>query len=223
LRKAISYQPSAFSLKKKFYLLILAFGFSATLTTVTYAEGRGTAYVDKLFLEGRYEKVIGEADKLIDAGTGRKDELYYLKGLSELKMNRFNRARQSFEYILSRYPGSKTAFDAAVGIGDTYFLEGNLESAVKAYNEVSKKFPRDSNIVIIRQRIENCRAKPYSNITPRMIPKGESKDMAAVQMGCFKNKKNAERLCRKLAAEGRKSYVEMPEGGDRLYRVKVRR
>ena len=203
--------------------LLACFISCAILACYAEAETHDAAYVDKLFLEGRYEKAMEEAGKLIDAGAGRKDELYYLKGLSELKTNRFNRARQSFEYILSRYPGSKTAFDAAVGVGDTYFLEGNSESAVKAYNEVLKKFPRDSNIVIARQRIENCRAKPCFNITPGMIPKGESRDIAAVQMGCFKNKKNAERLCRKLAAEGRKSYVEMPEGGDRLYRVKVRR
>jgi len=44
----------------------------------------------------------------------------------------------------------------------------------------------------------------------------------SVQVGSFKNKRNAEKLTRKLAARGYKSYISIPVlSKDKFYRVKV--
>ena len=59
--------------------------------------------------------------------------------------------------------------------------------------------------------------------------KGTAKDLSAadnysVQIGSFKNKRNAERMMRKAAGAGYDSYVEtIRSSGDDLFRVKVGR
>ena len=250
-----------------FMLIVGACLLSATISSPAHAETRQTSFsqIEKLFLEGKYEKVIYEADRLISSKYQLRDDVYYLKGLSELKLNRFNEARQSFQRIISRYAVSKRVFDAYLGVGDAYFLEGNIDGAIKTYNEILNRFPNDKNIGIVYNRLGGCykrigssdkaryyldKAKQISplsfetktsqNITeerqismtssqdpqfvPTKIPRNESRGYASVQVGSFKNRKNAEKLAMKLSREGYRAYVELPVGsGDRLYRVKVGR
>ncbi len=188
-------------------------------TTGIFCAENDIASAEKLFLEGRYERTADETERLIDARSRSRDELYYLKGLSELKLNRFRDARKSFGDIISRYPSSKMVFDAHLGIGDSYFLEGDTTSAAKIYNEMLEKFPNDRNISIVRQRIKNCHASGIPDNKTQYVP-----DKLAVQVGSFKNKRNAEGLARKLVSEGYESYVDSPLGSaDKLYRVKVGR
>lgn len=202
------------------------------------------AVVEKPFLEGRYDRAEYEAKRLIDERARQRDEVYYLKGLSELKLGKFNQARESFQVIISKYRKSNRVFDAYAGIGDSYLLEGNIEAAMKTYNEIKEKFPSDKNITLIDSRLSECRKKAGtvpvapapSPITEnkveapqaeKIVPAGVVQDETpkvniSVQVGCFKNKRNADKLSSKLAASGYKSYVEVPvDAGDKLYRVKV--
>ena len=223
------------------------------------------ASVEKLFLEGRYEQTVSVADKLIDRGARGKDELYYLKGLSQLKLKRFEDARQSFERLLSKYPRSKRIFGANVGIGDSYLLESNPDKAIKIYDDILSRFPNDKNVGVLYDRLaysykkignearaEEYSAKlnaasplsfeassnegpsrrsspararePVSNFTARKAVSGVSVGNNCVQIGCFKNKKNAEKLRKKLKKEGYDNYIELSGASDdKLYRVKVGR
>lgn len=190
--------------------------------------GSNIASAEKLFLEGKYERCAYESQALIDSGSRQRDELYYLKGLSEMKAAKFKIARNTFETILFRYPQSKRSFDAYTGIGDSYFLEGNTNQAIRVYNEILNKFPDDSNINTVHSRIKECNArlgvkdKMRAGFQAREIPRGVERGAFSVQIGSFKNKRNAERLARKLSGKGYKAYVEVPAGsGDKLYRVKV--
>ena len=200
--------------------------------------GSDVAYVEKMLMEERYDHAVDEAEKLIDSSSGRRDELYYLKGLSELKLNRFSDARRSFEYILTNYPQSKNVFDANVGIGDSYFLEGNTSGAIRIYGEILEKFPNDRNISVVYRRMSDCyektdknkakfyidKAAPRANFTPVNISRSEPKGGLSIQVGCFKSKRNAEGLSKKLSRKGYESYVEMPSGPDNnLFRVKAGR
>ncbi len=209
--------------------------FSVLLTTynlqltASYAD-TDIVVVEKLFMEGRYERVVSEARRMIDGRARRRDEIYYLKGSSELKLKQFEEARHSFEEIISKYANSNRVFDAYVGIGDSYLLEGNIESAVKSYNGIKEKFPDDKNIALVDSRLSECRKgspvpPPVASVVmPGNIPQNESKDYISVQAGCFKNRRNADALSAKLASRGYQSYVELPlSTGDRLYRVKVGR
>jgi len=213
-----------------------------------WAEGLAPGDVEKLFLEGKYEKVISEADRLIDSKSYGREALYYLKGLSQLKLNKFSEARASFKEAVSRYPRSKTAFDASVGIGDAYFLEGKMSEAVSSYNEVLNGYPNDRNISVVRSKLNDCYqrmglsnktskaatvsavSKPagaISNITPRNVAPtsaAASLNYLSVQIGSFKNRNNADRLSRDLAAKGYDSHVEaVSDAKGSFYRVKIGR
>lgn len=125
---------------------------SAALTASEKAE--------ELFLKGQYDKAITAADKAIDSDSGKRYELYYLKGLSQLKLGRFADSRKTFEYILEKYPRSSRALDSYIGIGDAYLLEGNRTGALRTYKKAAEEFNDNKNAAIARQRIADCGEKP---------------------------------------------------------------
>ncbi len=233
------------------FILLSAAGFQPS----AYCAESEIMEAEKAFLEGHYEKAINESGRLIDARSRQRDELYYLKGLSELKLNKFNDSRKTFETLLSKYPRSKRGLDARLGIGDAYFLEGRYNEAGKEYNTALSAFPKDKNISVVYQKLGECSKKigtddktrvpvlsnlpmqaqaggsaVESNFTsrtsfvPQEVPRGEQTSVITVQVGSFKNKRNAENMSQKLHRLGYESFVEIPTGaGDRLYRVKVGR
>ena len=144
---------------KRLLLFLLILQLTTYNLQLTYAMTATLEHVEKLFMEGRYEKAALEAKGFIDERSYRRDEIYYLKGLSELKLNRFREARESFESLLSRHSGSKRNFDAHLGIGDAYFLEGNTEEAIRSYNDTVAKFPNNKNVVSAYYRLGNCYRK----------------------------------------------------------------
>jgi tetratricopeptide (TPR) repeat protein len=238
-------------------LLISAIIFIAA--RASYASSRVDFFaVEKLFLEGKYDVVIRESAALIRAGSSKRDELYYLIALCELKTGKFKGARDSFNFIISQYTWSKRLFDARLGLGDSYLLEGEHRKALDIYNEIIRRYPKDKNIAIVYARLSACytaigdhnkvnqcmnivkslapysfeakavmavqalpsRQKPEQIISPQPVsaPKGK----CSVQVGSFKNKRNADRLARKLAGQGYDSYVVIPvSSDDKFYRVKV--
>lgn len=136
------------------FVLILFFTSCSLLwaATIKYS----TASVERAFLAGQYDRAISHATMLIDERSSQRDELYYIRALSQLKLRRFYDARQDFETIISKYQRSKRAFDAYVGMGDAYFLEGNTTSAIRFYNEAIEKFPDDKNVSVARSRLDDC-------------------------------------------------------------------
>jgi len=281
--------------------------------------------LEGLFLTGQFDTVVSESRALIDSGYGRREDIYYLRGLSELKLNRFADARESFGYITSKYPNSRKAFDARLGTGDSYMLAGELNSAVGIYLRMLDDFRSDKNLPVVYSRLASCysglgvrdkadyyrnmanqasplsfeakgqtavaqtrtvvpsaqvamaqaratasqvavtqtratapqvavvpKKTPMTNISPqvaiapspatasqvaiaqtRATASQTSEDMdvilatdktISIQVGSFKNRRNAEKLARKLSSTGFESRVEIPVAEhDKLYRVKVGR
>lgn len=224
------------------------------ITQASFAASRANlSRIERLFLEGKYDTVVSESDTLIDSGSGNKDELYYLKGLSELKTKRFSSARVSFNQIIVKYRWSKKAFDAHLGLGDSYLLEGDNAKSLDVYNEMVSRYPSDKNIAIVYSRLSSCyagmglreKADLYADMAKKKaplsfeakstpvvnpVPKASISSVSfgagtggySVQIGSFKNKKNADKLAQKLAACGYVSYVAVSVSpGDKFYRVKI--
>ena len=144
-------------------LLLLTFALNFYIFTFefllkSYAEP-AMACVERSLLEGRYDKAVYESDRLLDSRASQQDEICYLNGLGQLKLNKYSDARQSFSRIISKYAGSKRVFDAYVGIGDTYFLEGDLNAAASSFNDILARFSSDRNIAIVYYRLGNCYKK----------------------------------------------------------------
>lgn len=248
-------------------ITVVMFSALLAVTAVVWASS-GISRVEQFFMEGRYDAALYEADRLIASHYGQMSELYYLKGLCELKLGRFGEARQSFNYITSKYPGSQKEFDARLGIGDSYMLAGDLSSAVGIYVGMADEFRSDKNLPLVYSRLASCykglgvkdkaeyyqkmagqsaplsfeakgqavvastraaapkRPTPVSNITPKNTEEVDvvmaTGQTISVQVGSFKNRRNAENLAKKLAAAGYESHIEIPvSAGEKLYRVKV--
>jgi Uncharacterized protein conserved in bacteria len=154
--------------------------FICILAQAASAGNAKLASVERLFLEGNYESVIKDSTAYIRSGVSQKDEFYYLKGLSELKTNRFDNARSSFNTIIIKYPRSKKLFDAYLGLGDSHLIEGDAGKALGVYNMIVAKFPADTNISIVHTRMASCYAKMglrdkaayYTDMAARRSPLG---------------------------------------------------
>jgi tetratricopeptide (TPR) repeat protein len=227
-------------------MISLSFGIITT-NSEARTEGAVDPKVERAFLEGNYDKVLSDTTSRINARSNKSGELYYARGLANLKLNRFGVSRDDFNAILSKYPGTGRKFDAYMGIGDSYFLEGRFDDAVRSYEEMLVKFPGDANIPVVYYKIgcsyrktgANSRADEYFEEAKRAAPLSfESRMMPTasyeqpvktapsgpsghftVQAGSFKNRENAEKFNRKLVSEGFESRIEPSSDG--LYRIKV--
>ncbi|MBI5124302.1 MAG: SPOR domain-containing protein [Candidatus Omnitrophica bacterium] len=165
-------------------ILVLTFTLNFYLFTFNFSLGHARATieslaeVEKLFIEERYERVVSEADRLIDARAYGREELFYLKGLSQIKLTAFRPARETFEYMIDRYPRGKRAFDGYIGIGDSYFIEGRYSEALKSYNDAIAKYPESKNmpaayykIALSYQRLgQGSKAKEYFDMVKDRAP-----------------------------------------------------
>lgn len=115
--------------------------------------------IEKIFMEGRYEDVVNVASESLRKGSSSADDLYYYKGLSEMKLGRFNESRRSFSAMISNCPRSPKSFEAHVAVGDSYLLEGRPCPAIEAYDETLKLFPSHKNVGVVYYRLSEAYAK----------------------------------------------------------------
>lgn len=237
--------------KNKIFILLLAI----MLYSIEICHARATvenlAQVEKLFMEEKYERVVTEASKLIDAGAHGREELFYLKGLSQMQLGSFIQARGTFEYMLERYRRGKRAFDGYIAIGDSYFLEGKFHDALAGYKDAISKYPDHKNVSVVYYKMGNAyqklgmadKAGEYFDKAKSIAPlsfeaKTVPEDIAAavkmtssapdtvfsVQAGYFKSKDNAQKLTEKLRRQGYDSYMSTQvKSADTFYRVMVGR
>ncbi len=113
---------------------------------------------ERLFLEGDYARAITEANKHLESPgpDANKEEYAYVKGLSLLKQKRYQEARQVFEGMRVSFPKGRRFFDALLSIGDTYYLEGDCESALTVYERALERSSSGKNQGIVYYRIGNC-------------------------------------------------------------------
>ena len=141
--------------RRALYIAAVTIILTAVFTGRSYARAtvENLSQVEKIFLQGKYDRVVSESGKLIDAGAYGREELFYLKGLSQTQLARFREARQTFEYMVERYPKGKRAFDGYIGIGDAYFLEGKYAESISSYNNALTDFPDHKNASISYYKI----------------------------------------------------------------------
>ena len=210
--------------------------------------------VGKLFLDGDYSRAILEADRVIASNASRseREDAYYLKALSLLKQRDYRDARKGFTAVLSDFPRGSHAFDAEVGIGDTYYLEGDYANAIKSYDGAISAFSSNKNSSIVyyrlgqsyNQRGDAAKARQYFDKVRSAAPLGfeartippiseqesdnscvASKGYYSVQLGAFRAKGNAENLLNKLSARGYgELHIEQEASSDMtLYKVRAGR
>jgi len=196
------------------------------------------------FLNGDYKAAALEGERLL-AQEPHSDELYYLLGLIYLKDGNFLRASDIFEIILREFPDTRLKDEATLGLGDSYFLRGELDDAEACYKNLSVKntktklkaqaYQRLSQIAFKKGDTES--GKDYLDKLKQEFPLGvelkEDKDLFpvsysagdisyTVQVGSFSSKANAENLTQRLTRNGYPAYLEeSASAGQAAYRVRV--
>lgn len=182
-------------------------------STEILAQSEALKKVETLILQDAYSQAVRECEKILvhHQRATIKAKAHYLLGICLLKEARFEEARKNFNKILQRYARSKFYDDACLGIADSYFLAGDFKQASISYKQFLQDFPRSELASIAGTHLEqSTQGKHFAN------------SYFSVQVGCFTNKSNTERLRDKLIDRGHQAYIlELPSDG--LYRVRVGR
>jgi tetratricopeptide (TPR) repeat protein len=132
-------------------------------------------------------------------------------------------------------------------LADSRFLGGDVDKAVKGYQDVIERYPDNNSIAGVYYKLGNClkerganerakgcfdrirslaplsfEARMITAFSARTVPRRENAAYFSVQVGCFKNKRNAGNMISKLSRKGYDAFLELPSTPhDRLHRVKV--
>ncbi|MBL7157634.1 MAG: tetratricopeptide repeat protein [Candidatus Omnitrophica bacterium] len=199
--------------------------------------------INTLFLKEDYKGVIGAAGSNLREyrfTTEDKKEILYLAGLSYTKTGNFEKARESFGKILDM-KGNDVREKAYMGIANSYFEEGKADEAIEAYENVLSMYPRSDWLASVYYNLGSSykskgnlsKANSYFGKVERQYdtsfeaekttysPGERKSEFYIVQLGVFKDMKNAKALVRKLKRKRYDSYIQkIKRDGDILYRVR---
>jgi len=191
-------------------VVVVAFLFSAG---PLFARSGIFSNVETLILKDAYPQAARECEKILASydRAAIKSKAYYLLGICFLKEAKYDEARRTFNKILHQYHRSKFCDDATLAIADSYLLAGDYQKARQSYERFLQDFSRSPLASIARMRLATHK---------------EGRDAVSsyfsVQLGCFSNKRNAEKLRDELINNGYQAYISELIS-DSLYRVRAGR
>ncbi|MBN1353880.1 MAG: SPOR domain-containing protein [Candidatus Omnitrophica bacterium] len=201
--------------------------------------------VNVLFLREDYAALIRSVEDNLRqcrlAGKEKKSILY-LEGLAYLKTGGFDKARDIFSNITEMH-GGEYKEEAYIGIADSYFDEGKFDKAIESYEFVLDMFSRSPRLSSVYYRLALAYKKKNdpdkANFYFKKIEKNYGSSFEAdkigyvntqedkplyyiIQLGAFKNLKNAKKVARTLARKGYSYYIQkVTQYGKNLYRVRA--
>ena len=229
---------------KKLFIKVIIFIF--IITNFAYSDTSKSTFikdVNIMFLREDYAGVVKDVESGISShrlNTNEKKELFYIEGLACLKLGKFQQAREIFKKILD-IGGESYRQEAYIGIADSFFLEKNYDSAIKAYENVISMYSRsDMRSVVYKnlgasyeakgdakkanyyfQKIRENYSKSFeAGQTPYMDTRKETQ-YYIVQLGAFSSLTNAKNLVNSLARKRFDSYIQKTESDNHvIYRVR---
>lgn len=196
--------------------------------------------IEKVFLEGKYEEVVDTIKGYSARGSKLDDDSQYLMGRALLKLGRFSEARDYFSNVVNYSKGDKLLDKAYIGLADSYYLENDYEKAIEHYEKVLRYFPDSDDMPIVYYKLGDCYAKTGDrsksnecndkllssypdSLEAKLVVVTDSEYVTySVQVGSFKEWKNAERLNDELKRQGFDVNIFTTAVDDsRFYRVRV--
>lgn len=203
---------------------------------------------EEAYLKGDYKSCVNICESITRfyKNPAKLDSIYYLEGLSYLKLKNFSKARIAFDKILDGNPTSSFAGDSILGVADSFFCEGDFENAASLYGritqnsglsrlhsisyyrlaKIAEKLKKENEAAAFLEKLK--KDYPLSleaqslNDACAISPPGEGENNL-VQVGSFKVKKNAEKLCDRLNDTGYDAYIDkVDRGGSVFYKVIVK-
>ncbi|MFH1093069.1 MAG: SPOR domain-containing protein [Candidatus Omnitrophota bacterium] len=194
-----------------------------------------------LILQDDYAQAIDECQRLERYSKQElKGEILYLEGTCFMKLDMYEDARKVFKKAIPFAKGNLVT-EVYMGIADSYFMQKKYGQAVTVYEQIIDKTKNDEEFLAAlyyklgksyQNESEWAKTKYYFDLLKTKYPDSFELELVkknsvggnffTIQVGCFSNLKNAEKLQSDLKAKGYDVYVTpFNNNGQQLYRVRV--
>ncbi len=209
------------------------------------APGTAPHDVEAAYLRGDYATVIRLSEpSLAGTSTETPDELWYLTGMSQLVLQRYDAARRTFQDLIDRSPEGRWRLRAETGLARAVWKSGDAARAVTLYQAALEQTnPGTPEALAIQydlgQAAKAAARWELSHTTLQGLatrwPSSFEAQMAQqtlqnadfgfwVQVGAFGQRENAGRLQRELTRRGYAVTVDRTlSEGRAIYRVRLGR
>ncbi len=209
------------------------------------APGAALHDAEAAYLRGDYATVIRlSKPSLTGTSTETTDELWYLTGMSQLALQRYEKAQHTFERLLDRSPEGHWRLRTETGLARTVWKSGDAARAVMLYQAALEQTnPGTPEALAIQydlgQAAKTAAQWELSHTTLQGLvmrwPASFESQMAQqtlqnadfgfwVQAGAFGQRENAARLQRELTRRGYAVTVDRTlSEGRAIYRVRLGR
>ena len=199
--------------------------------------------IETAIIEENYQKAEKLAKDFIATKPAKVDfdEALYYQGLSELRLEHFEDARNAFNLLISGFPKENLHDKAYLGYIDALYMDGKYAQALKITEELLSKSPRSEFLSLIYLKLARANLKlaqwlPAKNYLFKILsdfPDSleaftakqllEEKQYFAVQIGAFLEQARAEKLVSELKQKGEYAYIveTMDRAQRKFYRVRV--
>jgi len=221
---------------------ILYVGGSFSPAAFAYTYNRELDKALKSMLKGDYHDAIDKCVYIENRSSQKslKAEALYLKGTCFMKLEEYEKARNIFKKALSKTRGDLLT-EIYIAIGDSYFMDKEYNKAISVYKQLADKADDKSNYLAgiyfklgksFQKKSQWAQSKYYFDILKRQFPDSLEAQLTkklsvggnffTIQVGCFSNKKNAEKLQNDLSRKGYDVFLTpFKANGQQLYRVRV--
>lgn len=192
-------------------------------------------------LKGDYYDALDQCEFLTQTQAKTiKAEALYLKGTCLMNLDSYANARSIFKEA-ALYATSELLTEVYMGIADSFFMEQEYSKAISVYEQLIDKANNKNNYLAnlyfklgksYQRESKWADSKYYFDKLEKDFPQSLElkivKDSAVggnfftIQVGCFSNKQNAEKLQNDLSSKGYDVFVTpFKTNGEQLYRVRV--
>lgn len=226
-------------MKKIFFAVLLLLLLSTDVFAYTYDKFLNQAV--EYLLKEDYDFAVQECNKFIDTANPHvKAEALHLKGTCLLESGQYAQAREIFKEARPFAKGDLRT-EIFLGIADTYFMQKRYADAISIYEQLlNKDIKKNDYLAVIYYKIGKSyqrdskwtKSDQYFRQLEEQFPQSLEAELVknssvegnyfTVQVGCFANKQNADKLYDDLKDKGYEAFLSSFESlGQKFYRVRV--
>ena len=199
--------------------------------------------IETAILKEDFESAQRLAKTFIENKPVKKDldQAIYFLGLSQLRQNHYEEARNSFNLLISSFRAESLRDKSYLGYIDSLYLEGQYPDALNVCEEFLSKRPRTEYLSLLYLKFARIhlklmqwqKAKDDLQKIVHEFPSSleaytakqllEEKQYFAVQGGAFLDQTRAEKLVTDLEKKGEYAYIveTIDREGRKFFRVRV--
>jgi tetratricopeptide (TPR) repeat protein len=187
------------------------------------------------------EKMSGVLLEQSTLESGDRHKVVYYLGISQLNLDKYRSARETFQGLIRENPESAWRDKAFLGVYNAHFLNGEYKEALASLERLLDASPQSEFLSLIHLKIARAHLKlarwgeagKHLRIVVENFPDSfeahtarqflEEKHYFTVQVGAFQDKDRAALLANELRLAGEYAYIveTVDPRGRGFYRVRV--